>query len=479
MTLTSIQFFAFFLAVYTLYFVLQRRWQNWLLLAASYLFYASFDWRCCFLLLSLTTISWHLGDSLVLASSPRKRRLYLWAAVCINLGSLIFFKYFGFFVESANALLLRLGMEPLNNISRLIMPLGISFYVFQLMSYAIDLYRGSYKSTVSFLDFATYISFFPKLIAGPIERVGHFMTQLQQDRMITRACINEGFYLCFWGLYQKLFVADTLSRFVDKAYAHVDQLNGLETLLCIYAFSFQLYADFAGYSNIACGLGKLMGFDIIQNFRTPFFASNILEFWKRWHISLTSWLRDYVFYPFYFRTKALAASSILVFCLNGVWHGTSINFALMGLYWGIVVAITTMISMRQRNNANDRKPWLSPSITTFLGVLLTFHLNCFGFLLFRSETLTQIGEMITHLAVGSYAISAFAAASLCTMLFVLVPLLIIEYFQHTTDDPLIVLKKAPLFQFSFYVVLFYQAFSSYIYSPAVAAGNGVFIYFRF
>ncbi|MBX9686036.1 MAG: hypothetical protein K2X27_05000, partial [Candidatus Obscuribacterales bacterium] len=367
-----------------------------------------------------------------------------------------------------------------HHLAQIAMPLGLSFYVFQTMAYLIEVYRGSNSPSSSFFDFAAYISFFPKLIAGPIERAQHFLPQLEKERVINWSSIYQGFYLCFFGLYQKLFIAGNLARLVDESYQRIDQLNSLETTICIYAFAFQLYADFAGYSNVACGLSKMLGFEIIENFKTPFFAESILDFWKRWHISLTSWLRDFVFYPCFFRTKALVASSLLVFLLNGIWHGTGINFVLMGLYWGILVAINTVISKKRRSSENlPRTHFLQSFSLTPLAIILTFHLNCFGFLLFRSQSLDEIYSMLSNIAKADFTLTLNAANGIGLFAFACSALLALEFYQKKKDDSLLVLKQTPIFQFSFYTLLLLQVLSSYLYSPAITEGGGSYIYFRF
>lgn len=481
MSFATPAFFLFFAIVFGLYVILQRRYQNALLLVASYVFYATFDWRFCILLLALTSVTYLCGQQIFRSEEKKAKRKWMWISVIINLGTLCLYKYFDTFESTLHQII------PMWNpgLLQLAIPIGLSFIVFQTMGYAIDLYRGSIEPSESLAEFALYIAFFPKILAGPIERAQNFLPQLREERTVDSRALQEGLYLFAWGYYQKFFVSSILAGLVDTNYANLTSLTGLESLISIYGFAFQLYADFAGYTNMARGFSKMLGFNLVENFRTPFFAENVLEFWKRWHMSLTTWLRDYVYFPFYFQTKNLWLATMLVFILNGAWHGATFNFVIMGVYWGIVVAITTWIIMQQRKGVKlpiDILNRLPATAVTIMAVLFTFHLNCLGFLFFRSATLTEIGSILSNLVLGSYALTQTSVWLLATFLFSVVPMLILEFIQYKKDDPLVLLNFTAYRQFLVSGLLSIQVLSAFLYSPELLSqdtSNQTFVYCRF
>jgi D-alanyl-lipoteichoic acid acyltransferase DltB (MBOAT superfamily) len=263
-----------------------------MLLVASYVFYGSWDWRFLSLILISTFLDYLCGIKIHQSPDQRHRKIFLILSVCGNLSILGFFKYYDFFATSLGNLLGVLGLQIHPGLIHVILPVGISFYTFQTMSYTINIYRGRLKPTHHFFDFALFVAFFPQLVAGPIEWARNLLSQILKPRRVTLEKFYEGCYLIFWGLFQKMFVADNLARVVDPVFASAAPYNGLQVLIALYAFAFQIFCDFAGYSNIARGLGKCMGIDLMVNFNLPYFATNPREFWRRWHISLSIWLRD-------------------------------------------------------------------------------------------------------------------------------------------------------------------------------------------
>ena len=293
MVFNSLQFAIFFVVVYGLYLVLDHRAQNRMLLVASYIFYGAWDWRFLGLLFVTTLIDYLVALKIHATQDTGKRKFLLLISLISNLAILGFFKYFNFFTSSLHELLSVFGMPLSIRTLHIVLPVGISFYVFQSLSYTIDVYRRKLEPTKFFFDFALFVAYFPQLVAGPIERATHLLPQILKPRRFSLGQFYEGSHLIFWGLFQKVFVADNLAAIVNPVFAASPPYDGAKVLLALYAFAFQIYCDFAGYSNMARGLGKCMGFDIMVNFNLPYFAANPREFWQRWHISLSQWLFDH------------------------------------------------------------------------------------------------------------------------------------------------------------------------------------------
>ena len=305
MLFTSLQFAVFFIIVYGVYTLLKHRQQNIMLLVASYIFYGAWDWRFLFLIFISTVFDYFFGAAIYRSNSNKQKKIFVFCSIFTNLSILVFFKYLNFFILNLQFLLRRFNLPNVIFPLHIILPLGLSFYIFQKMSYTIDIYRGEMKPVRKFSDFALFVSFFPQLLAGPIERAKHLIPQIIFPRKLTMDKFQKGCYLISWGIFQKLFVADNLSKVVDSVFSNPGPYNGLEVLLASYAFTFQIFCDFAGYSNIARGLGKLMGFDIINNFDLPFFVTNVQDFWKKWHISLSTWIKGYVYFPLFYHMRMI------------------------------------------------------------------------------------------------------------------------------------------------------------------------------
>jgi len=325
MLFNSLEFLIFFAIVYSLYLVCNHRWQNRTLLVASYVFYGFWDWRFLSLIFVSTLVDYICG--LKMASLPKENReIFLWISLSLNLSLLGFFKYFNFFTTNMIDLLALFNIQANATLLNIILPVGISFYTFQSLSYTIDIYRGEIKPTRKFIDFALFVALFTQLVAGPIERAKHLLPQVIQPRKTSMNHFYEGCFLIFWGLFEKIFVAGNLAKIVDPIFAADAPYQGMAVLLAMYAFSFKIFCDFDAYSNIAKGLGRCMGFDIMINFNLPFFVTNMQEFWNRWHISLSLWIRDYLYFPLFQGLKkfkgnlrvyiALLTSMTII----GLWH---------------------------------------------------------------------------------------------------------------------------------------------------------------
>lgn len=479
MVFNSSVFLVFFLVVYALYWLTRGRlaWQNRLLLVSSFVFYGWWDWR--FLLLMSTTIaSDHLiARRLSLTEDPVRRKRWVVLSACVNLSLLGFFKYYNFFADSLRAAFGRLGVEVGGPALEIILPVGISFYTFQSMSYVIDVYRRQLDPAPSLVDYAAYVSYFPQLVAGPIERGSRLLPQMLRPRTIRLDQVYEGGYLIFWGLFKKMFVADNLARIADPLFAHAGPHNGAAVWIGLYAFAFQIYCDFSGYSDIARGLGKCMGFDIMVNFNLPYFSSNPSEFWRRWHVSLSTWLRDYLYVPMggsrrgAFRTYR---NLLVTMLLGGLWHGAQWTFVVWGAYHGALLVVHRLWSGLRAEREPARAGGFLRSAWRGLRVILFFHLVCVGWLFFRAESIGQALEMLaaafTRVEVTPGIGLGSAAAALLGYSF---PLLAVQGLQWQRRDSLAVLKIPAVPRAGVYLALFYL-----LWLFGAPAGKE-FIYFQF
>jgi alginate O-acetyltransferase complex protein AlgI len=470
MLFNSWEFAAFWLVVYALYALSTHEWQNWLLLAASYTFYGAWDWRFLFLLTASALIDYAVGLAIYRTPDRRRKRLFLTVSICANLCILGFFKYYNFFTSSLHTLLTALGVKVSLPVLQVVLPVGISFYSFQSMSYGIDVYREELKPTRNVRDFLLFVSFFPHLVAGPIMRATNLLAQVTRSRRITVEGITDGAFLIFWGLFLKVFVADNLVRIVDPVFASSGPYDGATVLVAVYAFAFQIYGDFAGYSTIARGLGKCMGFELTENFRLPYVSTNPHEFWQRWHISLSTWLRDYLYIPLggnRHGTLMTYRNLALTMLLGGLWHGAAWRFVVWGGYQGaLLIAYRAMHSGTQP----ERPALQTGTLRWWLHVIGFFHLVCLGWLFFRAQSVTQAVHMLSAV-LFNFHLSWPAGTRL--LFEILVPLFIVEQVQLAGDDALAPLRlqpalRAALYVSGFYLLIIYGAYAS-----------KEFIYFQF
>ncbi|MCF8219495.1 MAG: hypothetical protein K9I29_09540 [Bacteroidales bacterium] len=313
-----------------------------LLLIASYFFYGYWDWRFTGLLAISTIADYFIGKKLYSTEAPKKRKWFLFSSMFINLGILAFFKYFGFFVDSFETLAGVFGLQLDFIHLNIILPVGISFYTFQTMSYTIDIYRKKLEPTNNFIDFAVFVSFFPQLVAGPIERARNLLPQIARLSKPKRKQIEEGISLIVTGLFIKVMIGDTAGRFVDHIFGNPEIYKSFELISALILFSVQIYADFSGYSSIARGVAKLLGIELMKNFEQPYLSANITEFWRRWHISLSSWLKDYLYISLGGNRKGKSRTYVnlmITMLLGGLWHGASWNFVIWGGLHGIYLAV--------------------------------------------------------------------------------------------------------------------------------------------
>lgn len=386
MAFNSFQYAVFLALVFFTYRALGRRGQNLLLLAASYLFYAFWDWRFLSLLVVSTVVDFIIGRRLRLAAGPARTRL-LATSMVVNLGILGFFKYFGFFADSFAGMLSQFGLEASVPTLQIILPVGISFYTFQTMSYTIDIYRGQMEPTDDWLSFAVFVAFFPQLVAGPIERARRLLPQFEVERLpAQRAQIVSGLYLIAVGLFKKVVLADAVAPVVEEAFSGAQTAGWLQLLIGIYAFSLQIYGDFSGYSSIARGSARLFGIELMVNFDQPYLSRNITQFWRTWHISLSTWLRDYLYIPLGGNRGGRLATYrnlMLTMLLGGLWHGAAWVFVVWGFLHGLYLS-----AHRRFRRPNDSADPGFPVWRDLPAIVVTFHLVALAWIFFRSASIT-------------------------------------------------------------------------------------------
>jgi alginate O-acetyltransferase complex protein AlgI len=469
----SLQFVWFFIVVYGVYRALPHRAQNWLLLVASYYFYASWDWRFLGLLVASTLVDYSCARAIGTTAAPARRRLLLFLSLGFNLTLLGFFKYFNFFADNLHGIFGALGWQLDFVTLEVLLPVGISFYTFVTMSYVIDVYRGDTPPTRDLLDFAVFVAFFPHLVAGPILRASTLLAQIDAPRRISRAQLRDGAWLIAWGYFQKVFVADNLAALANGVFDPSATPSGINVLLGVYAFAFQIYGDFAGYSNIARGTSKLMGIELIENFRFPYLVRSPQAFWRHWHISLSTWLRDYLYIPLggsrgsEWQTRR---NLFLTMVLGGLWHGAAWTFVMWGVYHGLL-----LIAYR----GADRRPWFhrfvhGPSpLARVASWALMFHLTCYGWLIFRARSAGQIGALTTSLATHFAPSSLDVPGLLAPLLLYVTPLLVVHAAEAAYDDVLVVPRLPAGVRYSIYAATFYltMLFGNF--------GGAEFIYFQF
>jgi len=440
MSFASVIFLLFVPIVFGLHwFCANRHWQNAILLVASYVFYGWWDWRFCGLILATSLLDYFIAILIERTSVDSTRRALLILSVSTHIGVLAYFKYYNFFTDSLAIALSGLGVD-INTTSRnVILPVGISFYTFQSMSYAIDVYRREVRATQSVIEYLTFVSFFPQLVAGPIERARDLLPQFGRVRIFEQRAAVTGCHLLLWGFAKKMILADNLGAVVDDVYSRPALASAPELAWATLAFAFQIYADFSGYSDIAAGLGHLFGITLSRNFIYPYFSRSPIEFWRRWHVTLSSWMRDYIFIPLGGSrgTPCLALRSILLtFLISGLWHGADWRFVAWGGLHGLGVAFVHLWrSIRRHSRWPKSLRWSGPEsylmsstdpaatsnadtlpvterhsrISAIIQGLLTFTFVCLGWLLFRAHDIGEAVLIFRRLTLGWLDGSAFQA----------------------------------------------------------------------
>jgi len=395
MLFNSLEFFLFLPIVFFLYWKYNNiKTQNILILISSYVFYGWWDWRFLFLIFMSTVVDYFVALSIENNSDSKKRKRILYISVFFNLALLGVFKYFNFFIDSWVDFISIFGYNIENTWSlKIILPVGISFYTFQTMSYSLDVYRRELKTTKDFISFASFVSFFPQLVAGPIERASHLLPQILNKRKFSYIQSVEGLRLILWGLFKKVVIADSLSLLVNPIFDNYLNLNGGVLLLGLIYFSFQIYCDFSGYSDIAIGTAKLFGIELRSNFIFPYFSRDIAEFWRRWHISLSSWFKDYLFIPLGGSKKGKWMSIrnvFIIFIVSGFWHGANLTFIIWGLSHSMLYLILSLRNQNRRfTTVIVAENSLFPSLKECYQITITFLSVMLAWVFFRSDSVTD------------------------------------------------------------------------------------------
>lgn len=444
MAINSLVFFVFFSVVFVLYYMpfLKKgygTYQNVILLLSSYFFYSYTDLRMLPLLLVVTAVFYLIGIGIEKnEDKPLADRLLL-LGIVLGVGMLVYFKYTNFFIQSFSNLLNSIGLHTSWPSLKIIVPLGISFFTFRLVSYVIEVHRGMMSATHDIIAFASYVAFFPCMLSGPIDRPNIFIPQLEKKREFDYSFAVDGMRQILWGLFKKMVVADGLAHFVDLYLGDSHMAaSGSTTIVVALAYTFQIYADFSGYSDMAIGVGKLLNLKVAKNFNNPFFALNIADFWRRWHMSLTTWVTDYVFTPLCFsfrknRQWGMIAAIIINFLIVGLWHGASWNYVLYGFYHGLL--FVPLILMGKMSTVSDIQTnrWGLPTISNWLKMLLTFTLVVFGMLIFRCTTVNQFAHELGTLRYGLFSIPDIGTVTNWFFVFVL---FLVEWVQRDKDHGL-------------------------------------------
>ena len=407
MFFNSLHFAVFLPIVFVLYWFVfnkNKSWQNALLIVASYYFYACWDWRFLFLLVFSTLLDYFSGIQIEKSKSVKEGKFWFWLSVLINLGFLGVFKYYNFFATSFTELINGFGFQVNPFLIKVVLPVGISFYTFHGLSYVIDIYYKRIKAETNFIDYSLFVSYFPLLVAGPIERATHLLPQVKVKREFSYEKAKEGIHQIIWGLVKKVVIADSCALYANEVFNHHEQMNSLSLMLGAIYFAFQIYGDFSGYSDIALGTSKLFGIDLLKNFNFPYFSRDIAEFWRRWHISLSSWFRDYLYIPLGGSKGGKwmqVRNTFIIFLVSGFWHGANWTF----IAWGFLNAIyflPLLLLNKNRNNLEDiHFKWNFNGFRTLFQVFITFLMTTFAWVFFRAKSISDailyIKNMFTNL----------------------------------------------------------------------------------
>lgn len=483
MLFNSINFAVFFPVVFLIYwFVLKRNytWQNIFLLISSYFFYACWDWRFMLLLAFSTLLDFACGLKIFSAATQNRKKIWLFLCTSINIGFLGFFKYYNFFIESFQELLLSFGLTPHLYTLNIILPVGISFYTFHGLSYVLDIYNEKIKPRQNIIDYSLFVSFFPLLVAGPIERARHLLPQIEKPRTFDYIKAKDGAKQILWGLFKKMVIADGCAKYVDLAFTNTESSPGWFLCLAAILFAFQIYGDFSGYTDIALGTARLLGFELLQNFKFPYFSRDIAEFWRRWHVSLSSWFKDYLYIPLGGSRGGMAKTirnTFIIFLVSGFWHGANWTY----LAWGGLHAmymIPLIIRHKNRIHTIDivAQETIFPSLKETGQLFVTFMLVVIAWIFFRADSVGHAINYIAHIPHNFLGIlpSDINERKLIIYILLVAFMLIVEWFGRKDKHALTsILDRWGLFpRCAFYYLLIIL-----IFFFAGDAKN--FIYFQF
>ena len=485
MLFNSLQFVAFLLIVYAVYWFLCSKsttQQNWVLLVASYVFYGFWDWRFLLLLMFSTFLDYFTGLRIGRSTSRTGKRTWLLISVVTNLGFLAFFKYFNFFSQSFSDLTGLFGLRLDRHILEVVLPVGISFYTFHGLSYVFDIYNGKIEPTTNFRNYSLFVCFFPLLVAGPIERATHLLPQVNRKRVFSRTATVDGLRQMLWGYIKKMVIADSCARYTSIIFANHGDYRGSTLVLGAFLFTIQIYGDFSGYSDIALGTARLFGFELLKNFNFPYFSRNMAEFWRRWHISLSSWFRDYLYFPLGgsrgSRMKTVR-NIFIIFLVSGFWHGANWTF----IAWGFLNALYVLPSVIGKSNrvyldtVAAGKTW--PSFSEVVHMTITFVLAMFAWILFRSVSIGQAFVYVRHIFSKDLLVIPFLRypelQDSAIVVVIIVPFLLIEWLGRESNYAIerLGLSWPRYLRWGFYLFLIFSL------GMFMDTNESAFIYFQF
>lgn len=403
MLFNSLEFAIFLPIVFVIYWFLERKginYQNAFILIASYFFYGWWDWKFLLLIFFSTILDFFLAKAIYSSQRKKTKWIYLLTSLIFNLGLLIFFKYYNFFLDNFIDLFTIFGQRFDYERIKIILPVGISFYTFQTLSYTIDVYKGKLKPENSFVNFASFVSFFPQLVAGPIERAIHLLPQFKTKRIFNYQNAVDGCRQILWGLFKKIVVADTCANSVNFIFSNHHEYSSLTLIAGAVLFAFQIYGDFSGYSDIAIGTARLFGFDLMKNFSFPYFSRDIAEFWRRWHISLSTWFRDYLYIPLggskVSKIKQIR-NTFIIFLVSGFWHGANWTFIVWGLINAIYFLPLLLLNANRKNQNIVAENSIIPNLKDVLSIIGTFTLTTLAWIFFRAQDIRHAIEYIVNI----------------------------------------------------------------------------------
>ncbi len=482
MLFNSMLFLTFLLIVFTLYWSIPIKSRWVVLLVSSYYFYMSWNAKYVVLILITTVISYICARLLEKAMTPRIKKIYIAITLLIGFGILFVFKYFNFFMQTLDNVLSQFSIQLHPVTLQLLLPVGISFYTFQTVSYVIDVYRGKIDAEKNFFRYATFISFFPQLVAGPIERSENLLPQINKTHVFDYQLASYGIKLMAWGFFKKVIIADTLAYYVDKIWDNLYEHSGATLLIAVFFFSIQIYCDFSGYSDIAIGVAKLFGINLMTNFKSPYFSTSLKQFWNRWHISLSSWFRDYLYIPLggnrcgKFRSNL---NVLITFVVSGLWHGANMTFIVWGALHGGAQTACNLLFTKKRTKLHSSR------VLKAFQCLIVFTFCTFAWIVFRSQNMGEVAYILNNMFVGLSTPFEYLTSGLSVMglqffelaVTIVFPLIILFAYDlvNYKNDPIIIISKAPTaLRYCVYIL---TVFLFFILLPSFSGNQ--FIYFQF
>jgi len=482
MFFNSLDFAIFLPIVFLLYWFVTNKnlkLQNFLIVVASYFFYGWWDWRFLSLIVFSTIVDYLVGRALQKQDNTKKRKLLLWTSIMVNLGFLGFFKYYNFFLDNFVAAFSFFGNDIQANSLNIILPVGISFYTFQTLSYTIDVYRRRLEPTKDFIAFAAFVSFFPQLVAGPIERATHLLPQFYTKRKFDYQLAILGMRQILWGLFKKIVIADNAAAIANEIFNNSSDYSGSTLIVGALFFTFQIYGDFSGYSDIAIGTSRLFGFDLMKNFNFPYFSRDIAEFWRRWHISLSTWFRDYLYIPLGGSrggTWMKVRNTFIIFIVSGFWHGANWTFIVWGALNAIYFLPLLLLKKNRVNTGNIAQGKYLPSLKEFLNMGITFVLTVFAWIFFRADSIGHAWDYLTSIFTKSlFSVPNFSGTdSAITTAILIVGFTIVEWLGRESEFAIekLDIKLSKPFRWAFYFAIILLMF-------IFTGEEQQFIYFQF